>query len=117
MLNQVEELKVWQKAIQLVKVVYSVTVAFPKDEIYGLASQMKRAVVSIPANIAEGKGRSHKKEFLQFLFVARGSAYELSTLLVIAKETQLIKAEDVDRCREDLFEVLSMLNGLINFLK
>lgn len=69
MVQQVEELKVWQKAIQLVKAVYVGTSAFPKEEVYGLGSQMRRAAVSIPANIAEGKGRFHKKEFLQFLFI------------------------------------------------
>lgn len=73
MQEQFENLQVWQKGITLVKQVYKVTRNFPKDEQFGLISQIRRAAVSIPVNIAEGKGRYHKKEYIQFLYTARGS--------------------------------------------
>jgi four helix bundle protein len=115
--DQVENLIVWQKSIELVKLVYRLTADFPKEELYGLTSQMRRAAVSIPANIAEGKGRSHKKEYVQFLYTARGSTYELSTLIVVAKEVGLLTAENAREGNEDIVEILAMLNGLISAIK
>jgi four helix bundle protein len=115
--DQVENFIVWQKSIELVKLVYRLTADFPKEELYGLTSQMRRAAVSIPANIAEGKGRSHKKEYVQFLYTARGSAYELSTLFVVAKEVGVLSEGDAVNCRKGIDEVLSMLNGLIGAIK
>jgi four helix bundle protein len=117
MADQVENLMVWQKAVSLVKMVYQLTVKFPKDEVYGLTSQIRRAAVSIPANIAEGRGRNHEKEFLQFLYIARGSTYELSTLLVLAKEVGFLSVEEYEQSLKALNEVASMINGLINAVK
>lgn len=85
------ELRVWQDGIALVKLVYQVTALFPKEEIFGLTSQMRRAAVSIPANIAEGAARSTSKEFAQFLTIARGSLSELETLTVISRELGYLK--------------------------
>ena len=84
------DLLVWQKSMELVKEVYVITKTFPKEEIYGLTSQMRRASVSIPSNIAEGFMRQHKPEMIQFLFISLGSCGELHTQLVIAKELGFI---------------------------
>ncbi|HBV01332.1 MAG TPA: four helix bundle protein [Candidatus Taylorbacteria bacterium] len=81
-----KELIVWQKSIQLVKAVYAVSEGFPKAEMYGLTSQMRRAAVSIPSNIAEGYKRKSRLEFLQFLSIAEASAAELETQVIIAKD-------------------------------
>lgn len=81
-----KDLIVWQKAIQLVYCVYSITGNFPQAEIYGLTSQMRRSAVSIPSNIAEGRQRSTKKDFAQFLRIAQGSVAELETQLIISKK-------------------------------
>src|SRR5687768_9928352 len=77
-------LEAWRKSMQLVKEVYEFAGCFPKEEVFGLTSQLKRAIVSVPANIAEGAGRQYKKDTLQFLHIARGSLYEVETLLSIA---------------------------------
>ncbi len=77
MLHSYKELVVWQRAVELVVEIYNITDKFPKEELYGLASQMRRAAVSIPSNIAEGRLRGHRKEFRQFLLIAYGSGGEL----------------------------------------
>jgi four helix bundle protein len=79
------DLKVWQRSMEMAKAVYRLTQAFPKEEIYGLRSQMRRAAVSIPSNIAEGHGRLGTREYRQFLGIARGSNFELQTQLEIAR--------------------------------
>jgi four helix bundle protein len=79
-----KELKVWQKAVDLVTAVYSISRSFPRTEMYGLTSQVRRASVSIPSNIAEGWGRNSAKEYIQFLTTARGSLLELETQLLIS---------------------------------
>jgi four helix bundle protein len=112
MADNYRDLIAWQKAKSLALDVYRCTRRFPKDEIYGLSSQMRRAAVSVPSNIAEGKGRYSQKEFVQFLYHARGSLLEL--------ETQLSIARDLDYIDRPLFESLEteelgrILNGLIN---
>jgi four helix bundle protein len=85
MLKSFRELTVWQKSMQLATGIYKLTQSFPHEEIYGLASQLRRAAVSIPSNIAEGQGRSGLGEYRQFLWIARGSNFELQTQLEIAK--------------------------------
>ena len=80
--NHYRDLNVWKKAIKLVKAIYKLTQTFPKEEIYGLTSQMRRSAVSIPSNIAEGQARRGNKEFSQFLYVSKGSAAELETQLI-----------------------------------
>jgi four helix bundle protein len=85
-LNSYRELEVWQFGVKLTKQVYELTRTFPKQEVYGLCSQMQRAAVSVPANIAEGHARSSTKEFLHHISIARGSLAELETMLTIAEE-------------------------------
>jgi four helix bundle protein len=85
-MNKFKELKVWQKSIQLVSKIYSITIEFSKKEIYGITSQIRRAAVSIPSNIAEGAGRGTKKEFSHFLDIAKGSSFELETHLILSSE-------------------------------
>lgn len=87
-----EDLVVWQRAVELVKEVYTLTEEFPKSELYGLASQMRRAAVSIPSNIAEGRRNGTKKEFRKFLIIALGSSFELETQIEIVKQLPLWRA-------------------------
>jgi four helix bundle protein len=86
-----QELIVWQKAMELVELVYRMSKQFPREEIYGLTSQIRRAAVSIPSNIAEGQGRSTTKDFLNFLSVARGSLREVETQLLISERLEYTK--------------------------
>ncbi|WP_184546005.1 four helix bundle protein [Mucilaginibacter sp. FT3.2] len=90
-MHNLKELKIWQKAIDLSVDVYKATIGYPSDERFGLTSQIRRAAVSIPSNIAEGAGRNSKKEFCNFLGIANGSAYELQTQLVISNKLNLLK--------------------------
>jgi four helix bundle protein len=90
----VEKLKVWQHSMDLAAKVYEITDKFPKHEMYSLADQMRRAAVSIPSNIAEGKGRRTTKDFIHFLYVARGSLNELSTQIKLAKRIGYLTPED-----------------------
>ncbi len=109
-----EDLKVWRRAMDLVLQVYRATAAFPKQEVYGLTSQMRRAAVSVPSNIAEGKGRFSRKELVQFLFHARGSLLELCTQITIARELGFLGTDKGRRLIESTGEVGRLLNGLIN---
>lgn len=104
-----KDLNVWKRSMHLVMNVYSKTKTFPKDELYGLSSQMRRAAVSIPSNIAEGAGRKSKKEFYHFLYVALGSLAELETQLLIAKNLGYIPDFDSGI----IIEIRKMLNGLL----
>lgn len=110
-----KNLKVWQKSLELVLVVYKITRSFPAEEKFGLVSQMRRSAVSIPSNIAEGYGRGSKKENHQFINIAYGSALELDTQLIICKELGLIKA-DWGKVESILEEVRKMLYGYRNSL-
>ncbi len=107
------DLIVWQKAMDLVVTVYRATEALPKAEIYGLTSQIRRAVTSIPANIAEGQGRRLPKEFVYFLSNARGSLWELDTHLESATRLSFLKADTHQELRSQMDEVGRMLNGLM----
>ena len=109
-MNNFKELKVWQQSIELATAVYKETDAFPKTEIYGITSQLRRSAVSIPSNIAEGAGRGSKKEFNQFLSIALGSSFELETQLTIAKEI----GYSLD---QSLFSNLSHIQNMIFKLK
>ena len=111
-----KDLIVWQKSIVLVTNVYRCTKAFPKDELYGLTSQLRRAAVSVPCNIAEGQGRLSTGEFRQFLGHARGSLHEMQTQLVIAENLGCLVKTDKDRLTEASAEVDRMLNKLISSL-
>jgi len=109
------ELRAWQEAISLVKDIYKITASFPKDEIYALTSQMRRAAVSIPSNIAEGATRTGDKEFLQFLSISRGSLSELETQLIIAKE--LAYMQTLDDIMPKVDNLFGLLGGLIKSLR
>ena len=111
-MNQYRNLKVWQKAVDLATEVYRATGSFPKEETYGLTSQIRRCVVSIASNIAEGAGRSHEKEFSQFLSIAYGSAYELETQLIIARNLKYLTVPDFEAFEKALVEVQKMLYSL-----
>ncbi|MEK7086742.1 MAG: four helix bundle protein [Patescibacteria group bacterium] len=112
-----KDLIVWQKAIGLVVAVYELTEQFPKSEIYGLASQMRRAVISIPSNIAEGRRRGTRKDFCHFLFNAFGSGSELETQIEIVKVLPFGKKLDYEKIDKLLNEVMRMLNRLISNLQ
>jgi len=115
--NSYKDLKVWQKSIELVTEIYSLTEKFPKSEIYGLVAQMQRAAVAIPSNIAEGQKRGHSKEFLQFLFISYGSGAELETQIEICKRLNKLKDLEYNKVALLLEEVMKMLNSLIGTLK
>jgi four helix bundle protein len=110
------DLLVWQKSMGLVKMIYEQTRCFPKDEVFGLSSQMRRAAVSVPCNIAEGQGRLSKKEFRQFLALSRGSLLELETQLQIAADLEFLSVEGTKPLMERTEELLRMLNGLMKSL-
>lgn len=116
MLNSYKQLIVWQKSFRLSLKVFSITENFPKSEVYGLSSQMRRAGVSIPSNIAEGYARGHKAEYIQFLRTSYGSVAELDTQLLIAKELGYIGLTDYKQISGLIEEVSKMLNSLISKL-
>ena len=107
---------VWQKAFELTKLIYLVTRTFPKEETYGLISQLRRASVAIVSNIAEGYTRRGKKEFTQFLYISYGSGAELETQLLLAKELGFIREEDFSKVEKLLTEVMKILNTLLHKL-
>jgi len=109
-----EDLTVWRRAMDLVLEVYRCTVSFPRQEIYGLTSQMRRSAISVPSNIAEGKGRSSRRELLQFLFHARGSLLELRTQITISYELGFLSPIEGKNLTDRASEVGRLLNGLIN---
>jgi len=107
------DLDVWKKGIKIVREVYRITDTFPKQELYGLVSQMQRSSVSIPSNIAEGFNRLHNKEFKQFLYVALGSCAELETLVEVATELKYIDERKKSYILENLDHESRMLSNLI----
>lgn len=110
------DLVVWQKAMDLVIAVYELTSKFPKEEVYGITSQMRRAAISIPSNIAEGKYRGTRKDFAQFLRIAFGSGAELETQLEIARRLDLIFEKEYQQTQSLLDEIMKMLNVFIGKL-
>ncbi|KFF08420.1 four helix bundle protein [Chryseobacterium luteum] len=112
-----KELLVWQKSIDFVTDVYGITGSFPKDEMYGLISQIRRASVSIPSNIAEGNSRRSKPDYLQFLKIARGSCAEVETQLIISRNLNYLNEQDHQKLNQGIVEISKMLNGLINSLQ
>lgn len=111
-----KDLIVWKKSILLVKETYKITSCFPKSEAYGLVAQMRRAVISVPSNIAEGYGRKTRKDYGQFCSIAYGSLLELETQLEIAKELGFIKSDDIKFEENLIEEVGKMLNALVRKL-
>ncbi|MDD4202144.1 MAG: four helix bundle protein [Candidatus Omnitrophica bacterium] len=112
-----KDLKVWNKAIEYVTRLYKCTSIFPKEELYGLTTQIRRASVSVPSNIAEGAARTSNKEFMHFLFIAIGSLSELETQLIIAKNLGYINEALFDEIVSENEELAKMIHGLINFRK
>ncbi|HOG27233.1 MAG TPA: four helix bundle protein [Candidatus Cloacimonas sp.] len=110
-----KQLKVWQVGMDLVIKVYKITESFPKSEMYGLISQLRRCSVSIPSNIAEGSSRNNPKEFAQFLYIAQGSLSELDTQFTIAQLLGYI--QDFNDIEELIRQIRSMLTGLIKAQK
>lgn len=108
-----ENLEVWKDSMQLAKNVYFKTKNFPKEEIYGLTSQIRRSVISIPSNIAEGSARQSDKEFIQFLYIALGSLAELQTQLILSKEFDYIE----DNMSIEIENIRKKILGLIKYLK
>lgn len=114
-MNNHKDLKVWRQGIELTKIVYQLTATFPESEKYGLVSQMRRAAVSIPSNIAEGAARHSKKEFAQFLYIAMGSCAELDTQLIVSEELDFVSFESAQQAVQLIEEVKRMIQGLINY--
>ncbi len=109
-----KELIVWQKAIVLVKEIYKITNSLPEAEKYGLISQMRRCSISVPSNIAEGWGRLSRKNYIQFLRIARGSLFELETQIILTKELDYIS--DSEKIEGLIIEISKMLNAIIKKL-
>ena len=116
-MNYFKELKVWQKAIELVTNTYLKTQSSPKEEIYGLTSQIRRCAVSIPSNIAEGCGRNTDKDFNNFLGIALGSAFEFETQLIICKNLGFINQEDFNFIESEIQHIQNMIIKLKSSLE
>lgn len=112
-----KDLQAWRSAVDLAKEVYEVTSQYPKEELYGLCSQMRRSAVSIASNIVEGASRSGKREFAQFLRVALGSASELDTQVEISKAAGLHENAGLERLQERVIHVKKLVYGLIRSLR
>ena len=108
-----KNLTVWRKLVDLVTHIYALTKLFPKEELYGLSSQMRRAAVSIPSNIAEGRSKRSTKEYVRFVNIASGSAAELETQLIIADNLGFADKEKIISVMNELEEVGKMLHGLV----
>ncbi|UII77988.1 four helix bundle protein [Flagellimonas sp. HMM57] len=107
------DLKIWQKAMKLVTKIYAKTGYFPKEEVYGLTSQIKRSAISVPSNIAEGYGRKGKKDYLKFLNISISSLFELQTQLEIANNLKFLTDKDFKEVYEDSREIERMLSSFI----
>ena len=110
-------LTVWQKAMELTAIIYNLTKKLPKEELYSFSDQMRRSVVSIPSNIAEGQDRNTNKEFAHFLTVSRGSKAELETQLLVCVKVGYLKEAEIMEAIDILEEIGKMLSSLINKLK
>lgn len=117
MSDSFRDLIAWQKAMALVTDIYAATASFPPQEMYGLTNQVRRAAVAIPSDIAEGKGRLSKKEYLQMLARARGSSFEVQTQLEIARNLKFLRNETFKDLEARAAEVGRLLNGLITKLR
>jgi four helix bundle protein len=115
-INDYKDLLVWQKAMSLVVEVYQITKMLPKEETFSLSDQMRRAAVSIPSNIAEGYGRQTPKSYAQFLTIARGSAYELETQLLLCQKIHHLTSATINTLVSAISEITRMLTSIINKL-
>jgi four helix bundle protein len=116
-MNTIRDIKVWQKAMEFVTLLYKSTSNFPVEELYGITSQMRRSAVSIPSNIAEGFGRKSTNEFKRFLQISMGSLFELQTQLEISKNLGYLTKEQFEPLFKDLREIEIMLTSFINSIK
>ncbi|PRB04525.1 four helix bundle protein [Chryseobacterium sp. MYb7] len=116
-MHNFEKLLFWQKSIALAKNIYIICKEISSDEKYGLISQIKRCVISIPSNIAEGSGRNSSKEFNHFLAIALGSAFELQTQLILVKELNLLTEDKVNALLNEVSEIQRMIYSFKNNLK
>jgi len=112
-----EDLRVWQESMNWVEEIYLKSQNFPAQEQYGLNRQLRRAALSVPLNISEGRGRHHKKEYIQFLYTARGSLYEVITCLKLAVRLKFIKKEKIDELQGQSNQIHRQLNALIKSLR
>lgn len=110
------ELEVWKKARAFASHIYLLTTKFPKEEVYGLTSQIRRCAISVPSNIAEGSGRQHPKETAHFLTIARGSLYELETQLYISKDISIISDEQLKTCITEIETLGKLINGYKRYI-
>src|SRR6266849_1174062 len=115
-MNNFRGLEVWQKARLLAAEVYSVTRSFPRDEMFGLTQQMRRAAISIVSNIAEGKGRHSRAEYRSFLVMARGSAFELDAQTIVSHDLEFLDHRTAEPLIEKANEITRMLNAMIKAL-
>lgn len=111
------ELDVWKSSRELVKTVYLLSDLFPKEELYALTNQVRRCSISIPSNIAEGLGRQSDKETIHFLYISKGSLYELETQLFLAFDLEYIAEEQLESILEKVTTCKKLLNGFINYFK
>jgi four helix bundle protein len=107
-----KDLLVWQKGMTLVKSIYALTAMFPREERYGLTSQLRRAAVSVPSNIADGQARQSTKEFLQFISHAEGSLAELETQLLLSVDLAFVQKNEISAALQEINELQKMLSGL-----
>ena len=114
-MSDYKDLQVWQESMELVENVYKLVNFLPKEEIYALSNQLRRAVVSIPSNIAEGQNRNTDKEFIQFLYISLGSASEVETQLLISVRLKYI--QNIDNELKQIIKIRKMINGLIGSIK
>jgi four helix bundle protein len=113
MARDFKKIKAWQLADDLAVIIYKATETFPRDELYGLTSQLRRAVVSIPANIAEGSNREHLKEYLNFLYIAQGSISEVEYLLHLSKRVGYLKEKEYQEIENLRIQAAKTLFGLV----
>ncbi len=116
-LKHYQELIAWQKAMDLVVLAYKISAEFPREELFGLALQIRRAAVSIPSNIAEGQGRNTTRDFIHFLGIAQGSLQELETQVIVADRLRYLNAESKTGLIELSCEVGRLIHGLVNSLR
>jgi S23 ribosomal protein. len=116
-MHQYKELKIWQKAMELVTEIYRITKGFPNDEKFGLVSQINRSAVSIPSNIAEGAGRNSEKEFIQFLAISHASSFELETQLIISRNINYLSNDTLNEFTDQITELQKMNFALQSRLK
>jgi len=112
-----KDLDAWRAGVRLVKSVYGISRSFPSDERFGLVSQVRRASVSVPSNIAEGWGRGSTQEYLRFLRMARASLFEVETQLIIAQELEFVTSEQVNEVQQEASEAGRILTGLIKSIE